>query len=145
MIINLYQNKSENNAVNKSLEYITQLTGTLKSDVSILNPIIEVSGVVNNLNNINYCFIPDFNRYYFVVDIVVINDDLIQLSLDVDVLMSFASQITSNYAVIERQEYVYNMQLRDVNIPTYNNTQIEYINFPTSFTEFTLVIPILGN
>lgn len=145
MIIVLYNNTSENIEMFKSITQLTQLEGTLKSDVSILSPSIEVSGIDSIVNQVNYCFIPDFNRFYFVTNIIITGKNLVTLELDVDVLMSHAAQIVENYAVIERQEYVYNMQLRDVNIPTYNQTQIEYINFPTSFTDFSLIIPILGN
>jgi len=145
MIINLMKNNSPNNKIYKSATLIQSVSGELRSDTDIINPVVEVSGIDSNITNINYAYIPDFKRYYYVDDIVVIAPNLVQLNMTVDVLMSHADEIMNQYAVIERQQYDFNMELRDVNIPTLNATRIQYIKFPNSFTNYKMVIPLLGN
>lgn len=145
MIVNLYKNMSENEKLSKALQPITEVEGTLKSEISILTPIIELSGIDSYIRDVNYCYIPDFRRYYYVTNTIVVGTNIVQFELEVDVLMSFGSEILNNYAVIGRNEYDYNMELRDVNIPTYCQTSIRYINFPSAFNTFKLVVPIMGN
>ena len=55
-----------------------------------------------------------------------------QISLNVDVLMSFKNQILQRQALISRQEFNYNDYLVDEKIPTQNDNIIEIIDIETS-------------
>lgn len=145
MIIKLYVNSSENNKINKRLTEVTELNGSLRTPASLLNPTIEVAGIDSLAATVNYAYIPQFNRYYYITGVSFEATGLVRLDMAVDVLMSHASQIMNQNAVIERQEFDFNMELRDTNIPTYNGTLIQYQLFPNGFTDYQIVIPILGN
>ena len=145
MIIDLYVNTSENNKVLKNITPVTELEGTLRTPTSLLNPSVEVAGIDTAAQSINYAYIPQFNRYYYITEVTYIANGLVRLDMQVDVLMSHSTQILAQKAVIERQQYDYNMELRDTNIPTYNGTAIQYLLFPNGFTDYQIVIPILGN
>lgn len=61
----------------------------------------------------NYAYIPDFNRYYFVVDIVSVRSGLWLFKLKCDVLMSFKDDIYDLECIVARNETTYNLMLSD--------------------------------
>lgn len=145
MNILLYTNNSEDNRLVKDLTLLATFEGELKEATDVLNPVITLTGIDEHIGSVNYVFIPELGRYYFVTDIESVNNNLWALTLHVDVLMSYQDDILNLYGIIERQEYNYNMDLRDTNIPTLQKTNIQYIKFPNTFTKYRIVMPILGN
>ena len=97
MNLTLYVNNSEKNKIGKNLTNDFPLSGTLRDVTNIINPVILIE--LNEISNYNYCYIPDFNRYYFITDITVIRTGLFAISLMVDVLESFQTNI-KNLSVI---------------------------------------------
>lgn len=141
----LYTNNSENEKLNKSLTTLQTVTGTLKESTSIINPVIKLSGVtIANVVVGNYAYISEFGRYYFIKDVVSINDNLWEYHLHVDVLSSFKTQIRNLTCVIKRQEGVYNLYLDDENFKSYQNPQILTKTFPNGFTEHSYILLVSG-
>ena len=91
MVIDLYINASEQQAIHKILQNELELNGTLRNESSVINPSFIMEHT--NPSQFNYCFIPEFDRYYFIKDIVSVRNNLWRIDCDVDVLMSFQSQI----------------------------------------------------
>lgn len=141
----------------KDYQLIGILDGYLKQPTSILHPsiLIDPTGDANRLvaddnnndivddssNDItfisndvslyyaNYVYIPEFKRYYYINDIIVVTNALIQINTDVDVLMSFKDDILTLDAFIGRNEYNYDDTLVDdkLNYHNYYNV-VEYDN-----------------
>ena len=91
----------------------------LKDTVSVTNPILilsEVQGV--DYFHCNYCFLSEFNRYYFIRDIELMSTKNYKLQLEVDVLESFKEDILNSYAEIKRTlqqgDFVYVNNVIDV-------------------------------
>lgn len=122
--IQTYTNNSEKNAVNKSLTASSTYTGTLKDETSIVNPkiLIESSSVPTG----NYARIDAFNRYYFITDVISVRNNLWEISMKVDVLMTYANAIKSNKGVIARQENIGDNYLIDNLEPLHNDVQMVY-------------------
>ena len=133
MELKVYINISEKNKLDKTLNNETTYTGQLKNETSIINPVIMVEGSLQNLAAYNYAYIPSFLRYYFLTDILSIRNNLIELHLSVDVLMSFKTQILNQSAIIKRQKNVYNLYLDDENFKTYNYSHTVTKQFPKGF------------
>lgn len=91
MKIKLYKNHSEKNKIHKSLTGEVEYSGTLRDETSVINPVILIQA--NNLSLYNYAYIPEFHRYYYVRDIVSVRNGLWRVTMSVDVLMSFKSDI----------------------------------------------------
>lgn len=53
---------------------------------------------------INYCYIPAWNRYYFIEDITCENTYIYSITLKCDVLMTFRNDINDIYGVVDRAE-----------------------------------------
>ena len=144
MNVKFYTNTSQKNAVNKNISQLFDFSGTLRAESSIIKPVITFSGLTG-IASINYAYIPDFGRYYFVTDIVCVRNNLFQVSMSVDVLMSFKSQILANNAIIERNENQYDLKLNDGLFKTMQNPRIAQFEFPNGFTNWDFVLAVAGN
>lgn len=142
MTITLYNNTSDNIRLSKTLTQITQLTGTLRANCDVLNPVILFEGEFNV--NCNYLHIPDFGRYYYVTDITVINSNMYQVTAHVDVLQTYAAQIKTCTGIIARQENSYNRYLNDSNFKIYQNPIIKTTTFPQGFDTHQLILAVAG-
>lgn len=113
MTINFYKNSAENNRLDKTeyLEFVTSMAGYLRENTSIINPVIVVQ--TTGLLSFNYAYIPEFNRYYFVNDIVAIQNALWEISFICDVLMTYKTELLSLDAIIARNENIYDLTIED--------------------------------
>lgn len=111
--LNLYQNSSEANRVDKT-NYLTQLgtiNGVLRETTSITEPVITLE--METVPTFNYVYIPTFDRYYFVTEINSIRYNLWEISLSVDVLMTYKDALFNLYAFVDRNENTTNPMLID--------------------------------
>lgn len=143
MFINLYNNTSPPNYVNKSITEVISLEGTLREPTSIIDPIVIVER--NTPMGFNYVHIPIFNRYYFVTGISSESNGLVAIAMHVDVLMTYKEQIANMNAIIKRQENQYNLYLDDGIFKAYQNTKHKIIKFPYGFNNFSYVLALAGN
>lgn len=93
MRIKLYKVYDRENKLNKTLNNELVLTGSLKNKVSVYNPVIMLKSDNFNFSDYNYCYIEDFDRYYFIEDIEIDALTLFEIRLREDVLMSFNNDI----------------------------------------------------
>ena len=145
MNITFYQNISEYNAVNKSIREITTLSGALREESSIIDPVITISDIDSAVGSMNYAYIPEFNRYYFITNIESVRSNLWRVSLHVDVLYTYRAEIKSNSAIIERNENQYDLKLNDGLFKTQQNPRIAQFPFPSGFNTWNFVLAIAGN
>ena len=99
MNITFYNNLSDPNTINKSLNEIMTLSGELKASCDVINPIITIEN--HGMINANYCYIPEFGRYYFIVKQTIITNNIISVELRVDVLESFKTEILALSCIID--------------------------------------------
>lgn len=112
MIIRLIKNISERKVMNKQFSSQLELEGFLRDESSVVDPTFTVQGDVS-LADYNYCYIPDFHRFYFIADVTMIATNLWQFTCHVDVLTSNADKLRNMYCIIYRQENNYDMYLDD--------------------------------
>lgn len=143
MYINLYNNTSPPNYVNKSITEVVSLEGTLREPTSIIDPVVIIER--DNPMGFNYIHIPIFNRYYFVTGISSESNNLVAVSMHVDVLMTYKAQIRNMYAIIKRQENQYNLYLDDGIFKAYQNTKHKLVKFPNGFSDFSYILALAGN
>ena len=104
MDITLSVTHSEKNKLEKVLTDSQVFTGTLRGITSVISPEIDLE--IENPTGFNYAYIPDFGRYYFISDMVSIRSGLWKISMRVDVLMSFKSDILNSQGIIVDTESV---------------------------------------
>lgn len=120
MNIILYKSNAEKNRLDKSslLTEIASLTGSLRDNSSIVSPSIRIRGGTSFFQA-NYLYIAEFNRYYFIEDIIVEHTMDIIIKAHVDVLMSWKDEIVTNHAHIIRSTNLGDVKLTDdINMPS---------------------------
>lgn len=142
MVVNFMQNLSPEIQVVKEISTPKPIDCILKSNCSILNPILIIQGEL--LTDYNYFSIPDFgNRYYFIDSIITLNENTLEISGRIDVLMSFQTDILNATGIIERNEKEFIKYITDSKYTVLNYERIQTKTFPNSFPnngEFILVV-----
>lgn len=167
MKLTLYNNFSENNKLDKTISKIVELEGSLLDSTSIINPVITIffkpeyyegyvvddnkiyitfnglkitwdSFIYNYVLSANYAKIDEFNRYYFISDIVSVRTNLWRLSLNCDVLMSYKEPLLKLNALIARNEFDYNKLIVDELVNFKYEKDIKYYNVNNLTTVKTL-------
>ena len=130
--VKLCHNNSPVEKIGKNIDSGLDITGcVLKDQTSILKPTIRIL-TNSNIHTYNYMYIPEFERYYFIDDIVSVNNNRWEVSGHVDVLETYKNSILAQSAVIRRQQNKFNLYLNDPDFQTYNYDMIQTKKFSTS-------------
>lgn len=89
--INFYSYNGHPNTVNKQLGEFTAIEGDLRQTFDVLHPTVTLRKQPRP--TFNYCYIPDFGRYYFVDRVSFEGNNAYELTLRVDVLKTYESEI----------------------------------------------------
>lgn len=131
MIINLYNNESPASKINKNITLITALSGELRGETNVVNPIVRVYATA--FPAFNYARIPAFDRYYYLRDVRQVRTDIWELSLESDPLMSFDLSDVAGVLVegksggsdyLEHRHFVRNVKTK-TNILNFSNGLLE--------------------
>ena len=132
MQIVLYKNASEPNTINKTISNALTLSGVLREESSISKPTFRICSN-SDISQYNYCYIPEFGRYYFISEIVIERTGIWNISTKCDVLESFKNKILDLEAVIGRQENEFNLYFSDPEWKVYENDHVMTRDFPSGF------------
>lgn len=144
MKITFYEINTPTNQLVKPLENGVEVEGALRDSASILTPSFNIEAKITPVYN--YCFIPSFNRYYFITDITRVNNNIVRIECKVDVLMSFANDIKNSLAkakqAINANNY-YNKAEIGVEVRT-TETKIDFPNKPFNENGTIILVAING-
>lgn len=100
MLIRLYNFTGDRRALNKGskMNMICEMQGSLTEPSEVVNPVIYVDSFKNETGGFdpadcNYAWIEQFKRYYFINELKVISENIWQISMHSDPLMSFSDAI----------------------------------------------------
>ena len=142
----LYQNKSSNIRIDKELEHLHTYDCIIKDSTSIYTPTIRLNASDINVSKGNYGYIPKFKRFYYVTDVVSVRQDVWEISLKCDVLMSFRDDIINHKVIFNHSEKTYNLYLNDGTLQMDSRPKVTWNKFPNSLTEDgTYVLILAGN
>lgn len=140
----LYRTRDDENVINKDLEYIHTMNIVLKSNVSIVSPIIilrMVEGV--DLFNSNYCYLDELNRYYFIREIEIMSNDNVKMMLECDVLESFKQDILNSGGEIRRR--IETGDYQNTNVDTESLREVEIFESDVTLNpEKNIILSTLG-
>ena len=144
--VTLCNNSSPNEKIGKTLSTGTSFTCSLKDGTSILKPTLQLRSDDASLAGFNYMKIEEFNRYYFIDDIVSLHNYQWEISGHVDVLETYKVPILANKAVIRRQAKLYNLYLDDPDFHVLNYQRIQCYKFPpNTFTKNLNMLLVVNN
>lgn len=89
--INFYSYNGHPNTVNKQLGDFTAIEGDLRQTFDVLRPTVTLRKQPRP--TFNYCYIPSLGRYYFVDRVSFEGNNAYELTLRVDVLKTYESEI----------------------------------------------------
>lgn len=103
MTVKLYKNNSDARCINKNLSDGIEITCREFDYGSIMYPklIVEYN---SEYASKNYCYISDFQRYYYINNIEITNGKRCIIDCSVDVLMTYADSIKNVNATIVRRQ-----------------------------------------
>ena len=137
MTFKFYKNISDNNTVLKNIqdEKIVYLSFKTIPDASLSQISMKIRVKMDkSLLSYNYCKIEEFGKYYYITDISVLNNRIMEIVLEVDVLMTYWDEFKDNDAIIDRAATVYNLFLNDPSLPMESGTIIRrYVTKETPF------------
>ena len=140
----LYRTRDDENVINKDLEHIHTMNIVLKSNVSIVSPIIilrMVEGV--DLFNSNYCYLDELNRYYFIREIEIMSNDNVKMMLECDVLESFKQDILNSGGEIRRR--IETGDYQNTNVDTESLREVEIFESDVTLNpEKNIILSTLG-
>ena len=131
----LYNNASSGEVLKKDLSKIADKTIVQYDTMAIESPTLILSGEdAGDLRQLNYLYINEFDRFYDCVP-VLLHDGNYQLNCVVDPLMSFADEILTLEAIVDKNQYDSNMYLNDGSFITESRENIEIVNFSQGFDD----------
>ena len=142
MDIIFYNNTSPKIALDKTLTNATTLTGSLREQCSLIDPVINVESA--NVFNFNYCYIADFGRYYFIKEVTSVRNGLWRVVMHVDVRSSFKTEIRNNEPILERSENLYNLYIPDELLTIEQDNWNSTYEFPGTFDK-TRCVAMISN
>ncbi len=128
--IQLYITQSDRKKVKKNVSLVVDITQTfrIKEPSSVFNPEILLSRetVGDKYAAVNYAYVPKWERWYFIDDIIEENDGLIRYRMSVDVLMTYADKILASQQEVIRSEKINSMLFADSERPVQSQKYITY-------------------
>jgi len=102
MNVNFYDNQSNENVINKTINLITSKNIIFRSTINEKNPVLLLHNDL--LNEINYVEIQTFKRYYYIEHIEPFNNQLSRIFLTTDLLMTYQNEILNNEVLVTATE-----------------------------------------
>lgn len=142
--VQLMNNSSPVEKIGKTLSAGNTYNCALKDDTSVLDPVIIIQ-TSDNIYTYNYMYISDFGRYYFINDIISLNNNRWMIKAHVDVLETYKANILNNNAVIKRQEKLFNLYLDDPEFHVLNYERVQTLKFPANAFSKNLTYVLVVN
>ena len=135
MEVRFFYNRSDSRVINKNLIAGESFEGQARDECSIMAPVIMFEK--NNVLRYNYAYIPEFQRYYAVVERNAYREGLWQIQFAVDVLMSFRNDIVNLNVVVDKQSMAVNGDeyIDDGSLVAENVMFQRIYNYPEGFNE----------
>lgn len=137
----LYHNESQENKLNKVLTNKGTRIILFLESVDFLRPRITVKSLPTETN---YVYIESLGRYYFISDIKNLKNELFELNLRCDVLMTYKQDIEETQAIIT--ESTNEINSHNVGYVAEKDIETSTVNLENPFSEDSdVLITIVGN
>lgn len=115
--------------VGKTITFTKTINCDVYTESSITNPMLILD---SSVGNINYFYVPLWQRYYYITDIQYTKGVKMIVSGHTDVLQSFSAGIRNLNCTISRQENIGINDIVDSLLPLQNRKELAVIEFESS-------------
>lgn len=129
--IKFMYNNEPMNKISKTPQDVFELSGTLKKECSIVDPVIEIQH--NKPIAANYAYIAEFNRYYYIRDMVSVRSNFWEITMHTDVLKTFSEGILNSPCIVAKSSKRFNLYLNDPDYKCQQNDIVMTKDFPSGF------------
>lgn len=150
MTVRFYSTKSDRKQINKEIgnEIGGSASVRIKENTSVFSPVLELrKDTVGNWQSVNYAYIEEFRRWYFIDNVELRNDGLVSVSLTVDVLYTYRKDLVSSQFMIARSESLWSKYYIDNEYPLMSRRVVELVpieGIPQSATGKKYTITVSG-
>lgn len=131
MLVRFYKNfKKQTNETKIPSSTYTEFDLFLKDKCSITHPVFLIDHMDEEFN---YAYIPKWKRYYFIGSINIANNEMMELTLDVDPMASYRSDILDYSIYVERAAAEHDGKLIDNLYPASADMTIQKTAFTSPF------------
>lgn len=95
--LELYKVTNQPNELTKTLNNAVIVEGVFRGEIDSIDVIVEIE---SNTYDFNYVYTPSLNKYYFLQNIVHVNQKIIRMLLHCDVLMTHKTDILASYGLV---------------------------------------------
>lgn len=95
--LELYRVTNQPNELTKTLNNAVVIEGAFRGEIDSIDVIVEIE---SNTYDFNYVHIPSLNKYYFLQNIVHVNQKIVRMLLHCDVLMTYKVDILASYGLV---------------------------------------------
>lgn len=148
-VITFMECTSERNVIGKKWIDEVRKEGRLIYNQSIETPSIIIEGSIIGKN---YAYIGLFKRFYYIADIKILKNNMMQIDLKSDALQTFAPDILDCYASVDRQASTGNAFIEDPYMWTQINKDVAIVPFESGGIPFdfdhttdTYILTIAGH
>lgn len=140
----LYSTVDSENVINKKKIYRHEYNISLKDTTNIHTPTIVLKvNPSDYMTTVNYCYIDDLERYYFINDIEVMSNNLVKLHMECDVIETYKEQILTSPCELER--VIKKGDFLDVNVKSQVIKEIDIYNSDVEIEqEFSTILTTIG-
>lgn len=147
MNIGLAYTNDDAHKLHKNLTVLGGYTGSLRGEMSVLNPVVQVQVPEGTAARANYASMVDIeerSNYYFIKDVVFIRSGVCELHLELDPLMTYETEIKNLICTVEKNEKLSNSYLVDneYRILAYENIVTK--TFPSGFDDESMILFAVG-
>lgn len=129
MNITFYNQLNDNRVIDKNLgEALHTSVCTPFGACSLHSPVIVVRQFTGYAN-INYCYIDDYGRFYYITDVIAKSGDILEIHCKVDVLKTYGEVIKLSRGVCIANENMGVSYIPDENYPVINKKITKYYEF----------------
>lgn len=143
MDVTLYTNSSDKRYLNKSLTSYGSYSGlTIKDSMDILTPTFIIgnfgSVAADIMGFVNYCYIPNLSRYYYITDKKLLTGTRIQFTCLVDPLYTYRNAILNCNGTAVRNENQSFSYIVDDQVPVESYLTVKYLAISDLFDNKTV-------
>lgn len=138
-VIILLHNESEKNVIGKTFTSGTgsrlKLESKLFFNQSVLNPVFVVPA--SEVYTYNYAYVPLLHRYYYITDIIALENNMLEIHMQVDALQSFKTEIKACKGICMRSEWRNNFLINDGAMTVKQPTEVKTLQFVKAGAKFS--------
>lgn len=142
MVITAYKLAEDGHHIPKHFDLVTTLTGSVRGEITVETPIVRIEAPNADFN---YIYIPDFKRYYYVLDKAHVRTGIVDLVCKVDVLQSHYKEIIKCPMIAERSDSTYNPFIKDESRVYEQRMQHEYVHIGDFDPKTSIIMTVCGS